>query len=263
MRYVSANLFLFPSVSAKRRASEFAARINRLQIDVLCLQEIHTYGLLAHLMHELDPKLCHVKYHPGHLGPAGGLVIISRLPITGLQHVSLKTASNQLGRRVLWQNRALGAAHKGLLIAETGGVTFINYHGSPNHFETWESGYGAELVQTVQMGVLMSTVQDLKKAKRLCVCGDTNVDKVSCSLYEQLIGIGLCDPFGPDDTCSGRTRDYCCDWMLFYGSAYRAIVTQAQLLFVSERDSARRIWTTAISDHSPLLADVEWEAISV
>jgi hypothetical protein len=259
MRYMSANLFLSPGFNAKKRATEFAKRALTLNPDVIGLQEVHTYGLLKRLMRILGPRLYRAKYQPGMLGPAGGLVIISKLPSSGVTYISLKRASNTLGRRELWRNRALGAAHKGILVAQTGGVTFVNYHGSPNHFETWKPGYGAESVQRVQMGLLTAIDRSLRNVERLCVCGDTNVDK-SCALYDSLMVTGLHDPFDTEPTCSGRTRDFCCDWMLFGGNGYRPIITNATLLFVSERQFAWDIWTTAIGDHSPLCSDVEWEA---
>jgi endonuclease/exonuclease/phosphatase family metal-dependent hydrolase len=198
-----------------------------------------------------------MRYYPGHFGPAGGLVTYANQPIQPLRYVSMAEVSRQLGRRKLLKNRALGCAHKGMLITRVGGVTTANVHLSPNHFETWAQGNGAEEVQTAQMAIVTREVCALSAAKRLAVFGDFNIVK-SCQLHRRLIDTGLIDPFGDEGTCSARTGEHSFDWMMFGGQVGLPRVTYPTVLYARERLPAAFIWAAPISDHSPLVADADW-----
>jgi hypothetical protein len=72
------------AIRASQLASRYAvigAEFEAGQADVVCFQEVFTYWHLR-LRARRMPSFRHVSYRPSAIGPAGGVVTFSRLPVS-------------------------------------------------------------------------------------------------------------------------------------------------------------------------------------
>src|SRR5690242_5260623 len=90
----------FFSPSPKERYKALAQEFERLAVDVINLQEVHTYDLLRVLKDRL-PSYPHVVYERSFVGPKGGLVTLSRHPLEKLQFTLFTLASQPTNWRFL------------------------------------------------------------------------------------------------------------------------------------------------------------------
>jgi hypothetical protein len=257
VRFMTINLALVPGTNAERRIQTFAEFANALQVDVLGVQEVHRYRYLEHLTRALN-GLPYRQFHSGRFGPAGGIVTFSSTNFSSVRYVSMAEVSYNLGFTTLWKHRGLGAAHKGLLIAETNGVVTANAHCTPRYVSgPWSPDYRGEIIQAAQMGQIAAQMRRLACAPRRVLFGDMNVDK-SGQLYTWLQArTGLIDPFDDTPTCTAMDMSQqCLDWMLFGSRDGEVRFEQPRILF--PRKSFRHIRHALVSDHSAPCVDVLW-----
>jgi hypothetical protein len=261
---MTCNLFAAQGTNALRRINELGSRLEvkssrQAGLSSLSLQEVHSYKLMGSLIKRLGNILPYYAYYPGLVGPAGGLVTFAIEPVNFIEYISFGPATSDLGLATIFSSLAFGAAHKGILVTESGGVYRINFHLSPNHFADWDGKYRVRAVQTTQLAVVKRTVRSLRNVPRLAAYGDSNILTPGPLFLNFLADTGLVDAFpGHEPTFSGRGKSACLDWMLF-GGALSPKVSNAKVLWANERRSTRYIRQSFPSDHSPLIATAEWE----
>jgi sphingomyelin phosphodiesterase 2 len=160
--------------------------------DVVAFQEVFTYWHLCQLARWM-PSFRHVAYRPSAVGPAGGLVTFSRLPVSACSYRGLGFPAKAPG--VSWQTRAR-AWLKGALVAEfpNPGVCVVNTHPVANRDGDWSQAGRFFPLHQGQLGAAARVVAGAPAPA--VVCGDFNIDRDSVLLRDFLSKTGLADAFG-------------------------------------------------------------------
>ena len=155
MRLAIASLNIHGVPLSRPPATVRAARIGELagqmDLDVLCVQEVHTYPVLRALAAAL-PSLPYPGHVPGAARPSGGLVTFTRNPAarTTFRPLPAPGPGGQPDRL----RRLLNAERrKGLLVTVLAGDagTVINLHLSPNRDGDWSPGSRYAAVHRAQL----------------------------------------------------------------------------------------------------------------
>jgi endonuclease/exonuclease/phosphatase family metal-dependent hydrolase len=160
--------------------------------DVVAFQEVFTYWHLRLLARRMS-SFPHVVCRPSAAGPAGGVVMFSRLPVSAHAYRGFGFPPRAPG--VSWAARAR-AWPKGILVAELPdpGVCVMNTHPLPNRDGDWSRANRFFPLHQEQLSV----VADVAGAATTpaVVCGDFNVDRDSPLMRGFLADTGLADAFG-------------------------------------------------------------------
>lgn len=151
----------------KLRMQAIAEYFNASDIDVLLLQEVHSRSSLRIFKRYLT-AFPHGAYTHSFFGPAAGLVIFSRLPLTKPQFY-----------------RVTRGSQKGILVSSIDGIgTIANVHLSADKDGVWthESRYYKK--QRAQLNDVISVVQRIHGP--FVIGGDFNVASMS-ELYQHFV----------------------------------------------------------------------------
>jgi exonuclease III len=135
-------------------------------VDVLLLQEVHTYKILRFLKNNM-PSFTHGTYVRTVFGPKGGLVIFSRLPVDGVRFTGVTKGTK-----------------KGMLITRINGVTVVNVHLSANKDGDWSPHNRYHAKQSRQLNDVARQMSQL--GGKLVLAGDFNVARRS-DLFDTFI----------------------------------------------------------------------------
>lgn len=211
----SLNTLGFPIVGSDRaeRYRVIADTFETSEVDVVCFQEVFTYHHLRQLTGRM-PSFRHVGLRRSVVGPAGGVVVLSRRPIAGSDFHRFPLPRKTAG--LPWLVR-FKAAWRGALVTRLAEprLCVVNTHILPNLDEDWSPENRFYRPQQRQLAVLARVVRGLSAPS--VVCGDFNVPRDS-PLYRDFIAeTGLTDVFG--DRCPPTLREspYCIDYILVAG----------------------------------------------
>jgi endonuclease/exonuclease/phosphatase (EEP) superfamily protein YafD len=180
------------------RASQLASRYSVIgaefeagPADVVCFQEVFSYWhlwLLARRMRSFR----HVSYRLAALGPAGGLVTFSRLPLSGryYQGFGAPPEAPGLPRHVLSRARLKGALVTRLAYP---GLCVVNTHPVANWDGDWSRANRFYPLHHAQLAALARIVRGT--GAPAVVCGDFNVDRDSSLFGDFMAETGLADAF--------------------------------------------------------------------
>jgi sphingomyelin phosphodiesterase 2 len=182
------------AIRASQLASRYAvigAEFEAGQADLVCFQEVFTYWhlwLLARRMRSFR----HVSYRPAALGPAGGLVTFSRLPVSGRDYQGFGTPPAAPGLSPHVRARARG---KGALVTRLAhsGFCVVNTHPVANWDGDWSRASRFYPLHRAQLAALARTVRGV--GGPAVVCGDFNVDRDSSLFGDFMAETGLADAF--------------------------------------------------------------------
>ena len=244
------------------RAARIGELAGRMDLDVLCVQEVHTYPVLRALAAAL-PSLPYAGHVPGAARPSGGLVTFTRHPAarTTFRPLPAPGPGGQPDRL----RRLLNAERrKGLLVTDLAGGagTVINLHLSPNRDGDWSPGNRYAAVHQAQLAAV--TAQAVAEGERhtgpVVVTGDFNVAKDSDLFTRFAANSGLEDAFAGQAPATFRTgagrAPRCIDHLLYRPGRDRLAVTESSLAFGTEQS-----WPgqppAYLSDHLGLLVRLE------
>ncbi|WP_202870172.1 endonuclease/exonuclease/phosphatase family protein [Kribbella sp. VKM Ac-2571] len=241
--------------SIAERFAAIAAELDIGDIDLVCLQEVFGYHHLAHLRKRM-PSFPHIAYRPSLIGPAGGLVTLSRLRLAGATYARLPWSSRHSGMPV---RSRLNARHSGMLSVRLAdrGVRVLNIHPTANTDGDWSEQNRFHEMQRDQFSALAQAVT--AENSPAVVCGDFNVSQAS-TLHRELqqrSGLrdafdGRCPPtFHPEYLAPGN-KPHCIDFILV---AETIGVDETDLLFTDRR--VLPSGPTYLSDHIGLLARLQ------
>jgi endonuclease/exonuclease/phosphatase family metal-dependent hydrolase len=147
--------------------------LERSDLDVVCLQEVVVRRRVA-LLRALAPSFPHVVHRPFGIAVLGGLVTLSRWPVTRRRYTTFR----RLGRwwNAGWTDRLI---RKGFLVTEleVGGraVVVVNTHLAANYAGYWSRSNGYALLQAAELGQLGEAVAEVDPERPVVVAGDFNV----------------------------------------------------------------------------------------
>jgi sphingomyelin phosphodiesterase 2 len=199
------------------RYREIAAGFEASTVDVVNLQEVFTYYHLTQLTRHL-PSYRHLSYRRSLLGPAGGLVTLSRVPVAGTRYHSLPAPG--VPPTVRPRGR-LYARTRGALVTRLAApeLHLVNIHPTANIDGDWSPGNRFHALQRAQLARVARVVGELPGPAVLC--GDFNVARDSPLHRDFMASTGLVDAF--DGTCPPTFRAeylppgrplYCIDFIL-------------------------------------------------
>jgi endonuclease/exonuclease/phosphatase family metal-dependent hydrolase len=244
------------------RAARIGELAGRLDLDVLCVQEVHTYPVLRALAAAL-PSLPYPGHVPGAARPSGGLVTFTRDPAarTTFRPLPAPGPGGQPDRL----RRLLNAERrKGLLVTDLAGNagTVINLHLSPNRDGDWSPGSRYAAVHRAQLAAVtaQATAEGERHTGPVVVTGDFNVAKDSDLFTGFAARSGLEDAFAGQAPATFRTRPgrppRCIDHLLYRPGRDHLAVAESTLAFTAEQS-----WPgqppAYLSDHLGLLVRLE------
>jgi exonuclease III len=239
------------------RYTAMAATFEASSVDVVTFQEVHTYVHLRLLARGM-PSFRSVTYRRGPLGPAGGVVTMTRRPgrLEQFQRFPLPAAVPGLSQRARWLSPVKGT----LVIRLTDpDVLILNTHPTANPQGDWSNGSSYAPMHRQQLATLATLVQSLPAP--VVLCGDFNIARDSDLHRDFMAGTQLKDAFGghcpptfhAEYLPAGRSAQ-CIDFVLVSAS----IVTEAtQLMFTAEQ-SLPSGGRALLSDHLGLRATLCW-----
>lgn len=196
-----------PLIPLTQRAPELGRRLAAAPADVLNLQEVFRYAHLKALRAHL-PLYPHVAYRPGVVGPAGGLVTFSRLPLGSPRYRSFAGLAPTRGRLKFRVRRALLSAVQGLMMVRLAGlpVTIVNTHLTANRDGDWSPGNRFFAFHHAQLRRFNTTLRRRRRPGLTVITGDFNIASNS-SIYPSIIDHGARhDPFAATDPVTFHAR---------------------------------------------------------
>ncbi len=186
-----------------RLAARYAvtgARLDAGHADVVCLQEVLTWWHLRSLARRMR-SFPYVSYRPSLAGPAGGLVVFSRLPVSGTVYrgFGIPPQAEGISRHVRFR-----AGLKGALVTrlEKPGLCVVSTHPVANRDGDWSASGRFYPLHRAQLAALAGVLGGVTGP--VVVCGDFNVDR-DCALFGEFVaGAGLSDAF--DGACPPTFR---------------------------------------------------------
>jgi sphingomyelin phosphodiesterase 2 len=234
------------------RCAAIGAFFEASDVDVVCLQEVHTYYHLGQLSRQMR-SLRQVSFRRTLPGPAGDVATFSRLPVSATAYRGFGALPATPG---ISQPIRLKARLKGALVTRLArpGLSVINTHPLANTDGDWSPANRFSPVHRAQLGALgRVTASALAPA---VVCGDFNIDRDS-SLFGQFIADtalddafeGSCPPTFRAEYLPAGATPRCIDFILTAGEIK---AEAAEVLFTGEQ--ALRGGAGYVSDHVGLLA---------
>jgi endonuclease/exonuclease/phosphatase family metal-dependent hydrolase len=159
--------------------------------DVACFQEILSWWHLRLLARRM-PSFGHASFRPSAVGPAGGLVTFSRLPVSGTvyRRFGLPPAAPGISRAIRYR-----AALKGALVTQLARPVscIVNTHPVANRDGDWSEASRFYLLHRAQLDVLAQVVRSVPAPP--VVCGDFNVARDSALFGRFVADAALADAF--------------------------------------------------------------------
>jgi endonuclease/exonuclease/phosphatase family metal-dependent hydrolase len=190
VRLLTFNTLMKDDVRARLRV--LGALLDRSEYDVVCLQEV-MYRANAMLIRRFARSYGY-HAHAGAVALEGGLMVLSRVPITGSRFVRYPLA-RPVRPELLMRKGAQ------VVLVEAAGGTFavVNTHLSANRDDDWSLDNPYTLVQRAELHRLAGVVSAIEASVPVVVAGDLNVPRTSPILAEFLAGAGLRDARAGDE----------------------------------------------------------------
>jgi endonuclease/exonuclease/phosphatase family metal-dependent hydrolase len=163
-------------------------------VEVVNVQEVHSYYHLRLLTRHM-PSYRYVSYKRSVVGPAGGLVTLSRIPFSATKYERFPVPSATITTGLPRFSR-LRASVKGALVTrlDEPRMYVVNTHLQANFDGDWsESNRNYQLHQS-QLTALAQTIRSLNGPS--IITGDFNIDRESALLTDFLVSNQLVDAFG-------------------------------------------------------------------
>lgn len=243
-------------LSGTRRAERYQCMAEVFEssaVDVLCFQEVHTGYHLRTLVRSM-PSFRFTAFAAGAAGPAGGLVVLSRLPVARFSYRRLP-GSPSSGLPV---RSRLSAGRAGALLVRLADpdVHVLDVHPVANRDGDWSLGNRFHGLQQAQLSSVVALLRDVPEP--VVVCGDFNVARDSELFQDFVAETGLSDAFGGECPPTFR-QEYlppgrlarCIDFILTAGPVKPE---KADLLFTGKVQARRG--PVHVSDHLGLCAEL-------
>jgi endonuclease/exonuclease/phosphatase family metal-dependent hydrolase len=241
---------------ARARIRALGSVLDESDYDIVCLQELWSPPNLA-LLRSLTPSYRHAAHGLRFPMVAGGLAVLSRIPIVGHRYA-----------RFPWHGPARKEllSRKGVLVTrfsiDDRFLTVVNTHLSANSKADWSRSQSFTKVQQAELREVAAAVRRIESGEPVVMVGDFNVPRESWLFDEFVTDSGLIDTFqgSPDPTFRPTPR-----WP---GAALDQVLVSSGLTASPElvlKDSVRLADGRAayLSDHFGIGVTVETGASSI
>jgi endonuclease/exonuclease/phosphatase family metal-dependent hydrolase len=216
----------------RARYAAIGAEFEASTVDVVNLQEVHTYYHLRRLRRSM-PSYRFAGFRQSVAGPAGGLLTLSRRPVRSTTYHRFPS----IAAPGLPHLTRLTMSLKGALRTRLAGVTVINTHLSANRDGNWSATNRHYALHQAQLAALARYVAAAPQPA--IISGDFNIARNSRLYSDFLQQSGLTDAFG--DTCpptfhqtylSPGQSPHCIDFLLLSSPEMR--IDSAALIFTGK-----------------------------
>ena len=181
-----------PLPGLRRRLSALGTALASLDADVACLQEVGQWRHLPLLRHDEErwPHALSIL-HP--YAPKGGLVILSRLPVSDPAYFPFQERGGVISLHATERHQAKGVLRTTVAVA---GRSFIvlNTHLAANYNAQWSYTNPYAKVERAQLRELATFVGAVPEATPVIVAGDFNVPRGSWLYHEFRVAAKVIDP---------------------------------------------------------------------
>lgn len=183
MRIITQNIKGIPLLApcAKKRLKIFLKKVKECNADIACVQEVYANYLIPICKKELGDEYT-VIYKKGTLFPAGGLLVITKLPVETFAYTAFTKVGNNFDETL--SDKLVG---KGFLhVVLQSGEHIIATHLTSNYNQDFKKGSQYE-IQKTQLGELVSYItKNLNPRSKLMCVGDFNIPP-NCDLFTGLL----------------------------------------------------------------------------
>jgi endonuclease/exonuclease/phosphatase family metal-dependent hydrolase len=250
---LSFNCFGIMNWSTRIRLLALASKLNRMDLDVACIQEVQSHANRRLLLASTD-HLSNAAFIPHVHCPKGGLLTLSRCEIEQTNFVRYEHQGHWFRPTVM--DRIL---QKGMLITnlrwQALSIIVINTHLLANYGANWDLNSGAARMQHSQLRQLAAIVQEQPEDALVMVAGDFNLPRGSWLYDEFLTSSRLEDPLTGDERPTYRPLPgipayYALpiDFVFVRKPSHPTIQVQSDLYF-AEKVSLTNSRTGYLSDH--------------
>lgn len=182
---------LFISRNIRERQAKIALELKEKNPDIITLQEVHTYSILNLYKKRLNyPYAAYKKFI---IGPRGGLVTFSKIPIEGVAYINFKKRGTFLNSSFIAR-----IIRNGVLLCRLKDfeLTVLNTHATPNldHDDSKNNRFVKFInAQLTQISELIKSISD--NNQRIIIGGDFNVAKGSYTYKKFIETSGITDVF--------------------------------------------------------------------
>jgi endonuclease/exonuclease/phosphatase family metal-dependent hydrolase len=185
-----------PTLNTRPRLQTLAQKLNQSPFDLVCLQEVQ-WNPYTTLLRDQCHAFPHYASEPFLYAPKGGLLTLSRWPITRQQFVMYD--ARPIRDPLMLMDWAL---HKGILLSELAidgfPVVVLNTHLNANYSANWQPDSYYTQVEQQQLTQLAALVRAQPTNALVIACGDFNIPRGS-SLYSTFLAAsGMLDPLAGD-----------------------------------------------------------------
>lgn len=236
------------------RVQALASYCVKNTIDIVNLQEVVTYAQV-YILKKAFKEYNYFVYKKAVIGPKGGLVTVSKVPLTFFDY-------KPFTKHTLRPSRSMveGLIQKGMLISQLDQNVFIlNTHLKAALNEDWSQ-------KSRYYSIIESEIKDFHlvlgmfETNKIVICaGDFNTNKVS-SLYKKIVGKQeIVDIFQDNQEPSYRAeflkhnKSLCIDYILLFGNKDRVQIIKKNYC-LKEKVLLKEGKMGYISDHLGLLA---------
>lgn len=186
------NTFALPLPGGWQRLKKQAEELQRLDVQMLCLQEIQFTDYVLRLIDKLQ-DYPHSAFIPRYVAPVGGLMTFSRQPLLERQFIPYERRGRLFSPGFMdW------LLHKGVLETRLAlgsqPIVVLNTHLQANYDADWSRGNRFACIQYQQMQQLAQFVRRQPAGALVIVCGDLNFPRGTFLYTELLERGGLVDP---------------------------------------------------------------------
>lgn len=259
LRIISLNTFGAPffSKSISKRFGLIAETFNKEQPDIICLQEVVLYQHLKLLKATLK-NYPYCSYKRFLLGPKGGLVIFSKLPVESTVFFDFTDRGSLRNKSVVGRIMRFGIL--GIRIKDAP-ITIFTTHLIPNSDGVWTRNNRFTKYLQSQLFQLSGVIADERRWKRdIILAGDFNIQPDTFLYEEFLKNSGLTDIFtanrgitrheSPAENLEAQTIDF-----IFHSSQVKQLST-AYIFQSPLRKNGNDFY---LSNHIGLMAQLQIE----
>ena len=172
---------------ARARIRALGSVLEQSDYDVVCLQELRIPQSLA-LLRSLTPSYRHVAHGLRLPTVAGGLAVLSRVPIVGHRFARFP-GSGPLRKELLLRKGVLTTR----LCIDDQFLTVVNTHLSANKKADWSRAQPFTKVQQAELRETAAAVRRIESGEPVVMVGDFNVPRESWLFDEFVTASGLTD----------------------------------------------------------------------
>ncbi len=240
------------------RHNKTAQAISALDPDIICLQEVLTYYQIR-IFKKLLPSHPYTSFQNSVIGPKGGLVVFSKLPLIKQGFVEFKKNGTFRNKSFIWK-----LLKNGILITKLVNhpVILLNTHLTANFDWDWSLSNRFVPYLTSQLQQMKRTLEVYSDKNIVLSVGDFNMDR-NTEIYKNFLKENAVTDIFADVDYTSMHEFYAqpgkeppiTDYIFLSKERYRVSVKEKNVVFKDKVTEGKKEFY--LSDHTGLFVTVE------